>query len=101
MGNDKVDAAIKDLDSAPIDDKLRATLKLLRKVTRDYVAVTAADIEPLLAMGITPQQVSDALDVGFCFNVITRLADTFKFEVGSQASFDASAKSLLGRGYKL
>ncbi len=45
-------------------------------------------------------QIEDALHVGFAFNVITRLADTFEFEVGSPASFDASAKVLLTRGYK-
>ena len=53
----------------------------------------------LTALGITRAQIEDALDVGFAFNVITRLADTFEFEVGSQASFDAGAKHLLTRGY--
>jgi len=33
--------------------------------------------------------------------VITRLADTFEFHVGSTASFDSSAKMLLKRGYKM
>jgi alkylhydroperoxidase family enzyme len=101
MGNDKVDAAIADLDTAPIDDKLRATLGFLRKVTREHAQVTAADVEPLLAMGITRSQIEDALMVGWCFNVITRLADTFEFEVGPPSAFEAGAKSLLSRGYKL
>lgn len=48
----------------------------------------------------TPAQIEDALNVGFAFNVITRLADTFEFEVGSPESFDAGARHLLGRGYK-
>ncbi len=63
--------------------------------------MTAADVAPLLALGITREQVEDALAVGFCFNVITRLADTFAFEVGTQSSFDAGARSLLTRGYRL
>ena len=99
LGNDRVSAVLADLASAPIDDKLRATLALLRKVTRDHAEVKAADIAPVLALGVTRAQIEDALDVGFCFNVITRLADTFAFEVGSQAAFDAGAKMLLGRGY--
>ena len=53
----------------------------------------------LVALGVTRSQIEDALDVCFAFNVITRLADTFEFEVGSQASFDAGAKHLLTRGY--
>ncbi len=100
MGQDKVDAVLANLDTAPIDDKLRATLAFLRKVTREHANVTAADIKPLLAMGITRSQIEDALLVGWCFNVITRLADTFEFEVGPQGAFDAGAKMLLGRGYK-
>lgn len=87
-----------DVDTAPISDKLRATLKLLRKVTRE--SVTADDMRAVLATGVTKQQVRDALAVCFCFNVITRLADTFEFEVGPRSFFDAGAKMLLTRGYK-
>lgn len=99
MGSDKVDAVIKDIDNAAIDGKLRATLHFLAKVTRETVEVN--DVEALLSLGVTRSQIKDALGVAWCFNVITRLADTFKFEVGSQASFDSSAKALLSRGYKL
>jgi len=90
-----------DLASASIAEPLRATLGLLGKVTRDHQAVTPGEIAALLALGVTRAQIEDALAVGFCFNVITRLADTFAFEVGSPASFDAGARSLLTRGYRL
>ena len=93
-------AVLEDLDSAPIAEPLRATLRFLRKVTRDHQAVTPDDVRVLLAAGVTRAQVEDALDVGFAFNVITRLADTFGFEVGSPASFDVGAKHLLTRGYR-
>ena len=88
-----------DVDAAPIDDKLRATLKLLRKVTKE-AAVTPDDMRTVLATGVTKQQILDALAVCFAFNVITRLADTFQFYVGPRSHFDAGAKMLLGRGYK-
>jgi alkylhydroperoxidase family enzyme len=101
MGNEKVEAVLANLETAPIEEPLRATLAFLRKVTRDHGSVTPADVEVLYAHGLSRAQVEDALAVGFCFNVITRLADTFKFEVGPQEAFDASAKSLLTRGYKL
>jgi len=55
----------------------------------------------VLAAGVSRQQIEDALNVAFAFNVITRLADAFQFEVGPRASFDAGAKMLLSRGYKL
>lgn len=89
-----------DVDAAPIDPKLKATLVLLRKVTKDHAGVTAADMREVLATGVTKQQIQDALAVGFAFNVITRLADTFQFYVGPRSHFDAGAKHLLTRGYK-
>jgi alkylhydroperoxidase family enzyme len=95
-----VEAVLDDLERAPIGEPLRATLAFLRTVTRAHQAVTAADVRALLALGVTPAQIEDALYVGFAFNVITRLADTFEFEVGSPESFDAGARHLLGRGYK-
>lgn len=97
MGDAKVQA---DLAAAPIDDKLRAVLAFLRKVAREHESVTADDVRALLAMGVTRSQIEDALNVCFAFNVITRLADTFEFEVGPQSAFDAGAKMLLTRGYK-
>ena len=100
LGDSTVAAVLADLEHAPIAEPLRATLAFLRKVTRDHQAVTAADVRLLLALGVTRAQVEDALNVAFAFNVITRLADTFEFEVGSRASFDAGARSLLGRGYR-
>jgi hypothetical protein len=61
--------------------------------------VTADDIRPLLALGVTRAQIEDALNVSFAFNVITRLADTFGFEVVTPAAFAAGADRLLSRGY--
>lgn len=95
-----VEAVLGDLDQAPIAEPLRAMLAFLRKVTREHEAVSADDVRALLTLGLTPAQIEDALNVGFAFNVITRLADTFEFEVGSPESFDAGARPLLGCGYK-
>jgi alkylhydroperoxidase family enzyme len=95
-----VQAVLADPASAPIAEPLRTTLAFLRKVTRAHDDVTADDVRGLLALGVSRAQVEDALDVGFAFNVITRLADTFEFEVGPRAAFEAGAKILLGRGYK-
>jgi alkylhydroperoxidase family enzyme len=96
-----VQAVLADLASAPISEPLRATLGFLGKVTRDHEDITPEDVAAVLAVGVTRAQIEDALAVGFCFNVITRLADTFAFEIGSPASFDAGARSLLTRGYRL
>jgi alkylhydroperoxidase family enzyme len=101
MGNDKVAAVLADVDRAPIDDRLRATLRFLRKVTKERTAISADDIKVLRAAGVTRAQIRDALAVCWCFNVITRLADTFRFDIPPASGFETSAKMLLKRGYKL
>jgi hypothetical protein len=88
-----------DLDTAPIDEKLRETLRFLRKVTLDPGHVDPDDVRPLRRLGVSRQAVEDALAVAFFFNLITRLADAFGWDVESDAGFQASAKMLLGKGY--
>jgi alkylhydroperoxidase family enzyme len=90
-----------DLATAPIPEPLRATLAFLRKVTLEHQSVSAGDVRTLLALGVTREQIEDALHVSFAFNVITRLADTFQFELRTAEAVDASATRLLMRGYKL
>src|SRR5262249_52548094 len=52
----KVAAVLSDLETAPIEEPLRATLRMLRKLTREG-AVTADDMRAVLAAGATRQQV--------------------------------------------
>ena len=99
MTSAAVQAVLADLDTAPIAEPLRATLRFLARVTRD--AVTADDVRAVLAAGVTRSQLDDAVAVCFAFNVIDRLADAFAFEVPGPAAFEASAKMLLSRGYKM
>jgi alkylhydroperoxidase family enzyme len=98
LGDGPVEAVLADLAAAPIAEPLKKTLAFLQKVTRGQV--TAADVTELRAAGVSKQQIEDALNVAWCFNVITRLADTFQFAIPSRAAFDVSAKMLLTRGYR-
>ena len=101
LGDKLVEQVLADLATAPIGEPLRATLGFLRKVTKDHSKVVVGDVQALRALGVTRSQIEDALAVCWAFNVITRLADTFAFEVGPSGAFAAGAKQLLGRGYKL
>jgi hypothetical protein len=89
-----------DLDSAPIDEPLRATLRLLRAVTRGD-PVTADDVRAVMRAGAGPSKIEEALAVCFAFNVIDRLADTFHFDVPDATALAAGARMLLSRGYKM
>jgi uncharacterized peroxidase-related enzyme len=95
----KVQAVLADLESAPIGEPLRATLRMLGTLTAEG-KVSAGDMWEVLAAGVSPQQVRDALAVGAAFNLTNRLADAFGFEVLSPEGFQAGAKYLLKRGYR-
>lgn len=99
-GNRKpVYALLSDPDIAAIEEPLRATLRMLGKLTREH-AVNAEDMRTVLAAGASRQHIEDALAVCFTFNVIGRLADAFGFFVPDTKAFDAGAKFLLARGYR-
>jgi uncharacterized peroxidase-related enzyme len=95
----KVFAALTDLETAIIEEPLRATLRMLRKLTREH-AVNVDDIRSVLAAGVSRAQIEDALAVCFAFNTINRLADAFEFFVPGPEAFEAGAKFLLARGYR-
>jgi uncharacterized peroxidase-related enzyme len=94
-----VAAVLSDLESAPIEDGLRATLRMLGKLTREG-KVDAEDMRQVLSAGVSRQQVADALAVCAAFNTTNRLADAFGFEMPSPEGFEAGAKYLLKRGYR-
>ena len=95
----RVAAVLDDLDSAPVEERLRATLRLLGRLVADGT-VSAADMREVLAAGVTPRQIEDALAICAAFNTTNRLADAFGFEVLSPEGFDSGARYLLKRGYR-
>lgn len=95
----KVSAVLSDLETAAIEEPLRATLRMLRKLTREH-SVDADDMRAVLAAGVSREQIEDALAVCFAFNTIGRLADAFGFFVPGPKAFKTGAKYLLARGYR-
>jgi AhpD family alkylhydroperoxidase len=94
-----VTAVLTDLDTAPIADPLRATLRMLGTLMADGT-VNATDMRQVLTAGTTRQQITDALAVCAAFDTTARLADAFGFEILSPEGFDAGARYLLKRGYR-
>ena len=94
-----VSALLSDLGTTAIEEPLRATLLMLRKLMRED-AVDAHDMRAVLVAGASRQQIEDALAVCFSFNVISRLADAFGFFVPGPNAFEVGAKYLLARGYR-
>jgi uncharacterized peroxidase-related enzyme len=94
-----VPAMLEDLETAPIGEPLRATLRMLRRLAREHV-VQAEDMRATLAAGATRAQIVDALAVFLAFDTTTRLANAFAFHVPGPAAMAAGAKFLLARGYR-
>ena len=95
----RVSAVLSDFETATIEEPLRATLRMLCKLTREQ-AVNAADMRAVLAAGVSREQIEDALAVCFSFNTTSRLADAFGFFLPGPKAFEAGAKYLLERGYR-
>jgi AhpD family alkylhydroperoxidase len=95
----RISETLSDLETAPIEEPLRATLRMLRKLTREQ-SVEAEDMRAVLAAGVSRKQIEDALAVAFAFNTISRLADAFGFALPTREAMQSGAKYLLARGYR-
>ena len=95
----KVAAALADVDTAPIEEPLRATLRMLGKLTREHT-IDADDIRGVLSAGVSHAQIEDALAVCLAFDITARLANAFDFAIATPAAMDAGARHLLKRGYR-
>lgn len=88
-----------DWRSAPIDQRLRAILAFIEKLTLEPESVGPADAAELRRSGISAQAIEDAIHVCTLFNVYDRLADAFEFHIPDARGFQQSAAMLLKRGY--
>jgi hypothetical protein len=96
-----VQRVLDDYTTAPIDDKLRATLGLLKKMTRDHGNLGPEDVRAVLRMGVSKQAIQDAFEVAFLFNIYDKLADSMGWDVPaiSGGYYQVVAKRLLRHGY--
>lgn len=94
-----VQAALADWRTAPVSEQVRSVLGFLEKLTLCPVDIGPADIEPMRAAGVSDRAIEDAIYICFLFNVITRLADAFDFDLPSPEGLNKSAQMLYQRGY--
>jgi AhpD family alkylhydroperoxidase len=95
----KVAATLADLDTVPIEEPLRATLRMLGKLTREHT-IDVDDIRGVLSAGVSPAQIEDALAVCLAFDITARLANAYDFAIANPAAMEAGARHLLKRGYR-
>jgi alkylhydroperoxidase family enzyme len=95
-----VQRILDDWRSAPLDERLRATLGFLERLTLEPASVTAADVAPLKALGLSEEAIEDAIHVTVLFNIYDRMADTLAFDIPPKEGFAQGASRLLARGYQ-
>lgn len=95
-----VQAVLDDWHTAPVNEKLRATLGLLEKLTLSPADVGPEDVVPVRSAGVSDEAIEDAILVCTMFNIIDRIADSLGYEVPAPEAFARVAPSSLKRGYK-
>jgi uncharacterized peroxidase-related enzyme len=70
-----VDAVIADLDAAPIDEKLRALLRIAGKVQRNGRLVTEEDVGDARRLGATDREIHDTVLIAAAFSMFNRYVD--------------------------
>jgi alkylhydroperoxidase family enzyme len=63
--------------------------------------VTGADAQALRAAGVSRQAATDALYVGYVFNIHDRMADTLGYELPTDDYMQSPGALLSKRGYSL
>ena len=84
-----LEAILKDIATAPIDERLRPIFALVQKLTLTPSKTTQADIDRVLTAGWDQQAVEDAIAVCSLLNLMNRLVDGFGLEQPSQEQLSA------------
>lgn len=95
------EAVERDWRTAPVDDRLRAALGFIEKLTLRPAELTPADAARVRDAGVSDQALVDAIHVAALFNMIVRLADSLGWDVPSFEDFHARADRMLTGGYAL
>ena len=101
LEEDVVAAVLEDWRTAPIDERLRAVLGYLEKLTLAPKELNVADIKILHLAGLSDRAITEAAYVCYLFSVMDRLADTFDFDIPTGEQVSNTGQFLFKNGYKL
>jgi alkylhydroperoxidase family enzyme len=91
----------RDWRSAPVDERLRATLGFIEKMTLRPAELSREDADAVRAAGVGDEALIDAIHVAALFNMIVRLADSLGWDVPPFEAFRSRADAMLAGGYAL
>lgn len=93
------DGLLTDIDTAPIDDRLRPLVRYVDKLTRTPSAMTGADVDAVLAAGWSEDALFDAICICGFNNLMNRVVDAVGL-VGTEEEHRESGARLSSIGYE-
>lgn len=87
-----------DVESAPVDDKLKPLLRYVRKLTLTPSRMVEADAEQVFAAGYDEQALEDAIVICALFNFYNRLVDGHGVRA-NKSLFPKLARWIVEHGY--
>lgn len=90
---------LKDLESSGLAEKEKALFRFVDKVNHDSPRITAADMEPLYAVGWTDEAIYFAITVCALFNFYNRWIDASGVHALSDEAHRAGGKRSAVHGY--
>jgi uncharacterized peroxidase-related enzyme len=93
-----LEAMLSDLDTAPVDPKLRPLLAYAKKLTLTPAKMTQADADAVFAAGWSERALHDAVLTASLFNFMNRLLEGHGCK-GSKALFLQRGSALKAEGY--
>lgn len=99
---EQINAVKTDLESAPLDDRMRALLRIAQKVQQSGRAVTADDVETARRAGASDLEIHDTVLITALFCLYNRYVDGLATALPADSSFyDALGKRITTRGYTM
>ena len=92
-----IHAVLENYDNAPIDERMKETLRFIEKLTLHPARLNASDLKQLKTAGIPKEALEEAINICAVFCTINRLADAFDFELSPKP--DKVGKFLFKNGY--
>lgn len=98
--NELVDEVIKDLDHAPVSDKLRALLSIAGSVQKGGKNVTTEQVENAKKFGATDKDIHDTVLIAAAFCMFNRYVDGLASDTPSDlSSYPLRARQIAEKGY--
>lgn len=95
-----VTAVLDNYQTAPIDERLRATLAYLAKLSAPGANVSQEDIAQMVQAGVSRVGMEEATLIAFTFQILSRLADALDFNLTPEENLSSTGEFLYTFGYK-